>query len=195
MAGEDQFEEETLDEATDEGFSYCEMREEPERVFAADVEPLRAGLINVLSNKWVNGTILHYFFFDQETDGENVVLRNGRREWRSWVGEADQIEVVKSAFDVWKDIGLGLEFVQVESRDDAEIRIGFMSGNGSWSYIGNHVLNIGASKRTMNFGWDLTRRASEIDTAVHEIGHTLGFPQLRKIVSSRLISNRRMMRS
>ena len=27
----------------------------------------------------------------------------------------------------------------------------------------------------MNFGWDLTRPASEVDTAVHEIGHTLGF--------------------
>jgi hypothetical protein len=27
----------------------------------------------------------------------------------------------------------------------------------------------------MNFGWDLTR-PGEIDTAVHEIGHTLGFP-------------------
>lgn len=27
----------------------------------------------------------------------------------------------------------------------------------------------------MNFGWDLTR-PGELDTAVHEIGHTLGFP-------------------
>ncbi|WP_374089487.1 hypothetical protein [Methylomicrobium lacus] len=28
----------------------------------------------------------------------------------------------------------------------------------------------------MNFGWNLTEAASEIDTAIHEIGHTLGFP-------------------
>jgi hypothetical protein len=28
----------------------------------------------------------------------------------------------------------------------------------------------------MNFGWDLTRSAREIDTAIHEIGHTIGFP-------------------
>jgi hypothetical protein len=28
----------------------------------------------------------------------------------------------------------------------------------------------------MNFGWDLTRSPGEIDTAVHEVGHTLGFP-------------------
>ena len=28
----------------------------------------------------------------------------------------------------------------------------------------------------MNFGWDLTRSPRELDTALHEIGHTLGFP-------------------
>lgn len=28
----------------------------------------------------------------------------------------------------------------------------------------------------MNFGWDLTAAPEEIDTAAHEIGHTLGFP-------------------
>ncbi len=28
----------------------------------------------------------------------------------------------------------------------------------------------------MNFGWDLTDHPGEIDTAIHEIGHTLGFP-------------------
>ncbi|WP_265939207.1 M12 family metallopeptidase [Bacillus thuringiensis] len=28
----------------------------------------------------------------------------------------------------------------------------------------------------MNFGWYITRNPSEIDTAIHEIGHTLGFP-------------------
>ena len=27
----------------------------------------------------------------------------------------------------------------------------------------------------MNFGWDLTQ-PGEIDTALHEIGHTIGFP-------------------
>ena len=42
--------------------------------------------------------------------------------------------------------------------------------------IGRDVLDIGGNQRTMNFGWDLTRPAQEIDTAVHEIGHTLGFP-------------------
>ena len=31
------------------------------------------------------------------------------------------------------------------------------------------------NERTMNFGWDLTTSYGH-DTALHEIGHTLGFP-------------------
>jgi hypothetical protein len=64
----------------------------------------------------------------------------------------------------------------VDSRSEAEIRIGFMRGDGAWSRLGRDILNAGQGQRTMNFGWDLTRRPEELDTAMHEIGHTLGFP-------------------
>jgi hypothetical protein len=47
-----------------------------------------------------------------------------------------------------------------------------MSGDGSWSYVGRATLGIAADQRTMNFGWNI---ANDIDTAIHEIGHTLGF--------------------
>ncbi len=68
---------------------------------------------------------------------------------------------------------LGLEFIEVDSRNDAEIRIGFMRGDGAWSYVGRDILGPGRNERTMNLGWDIR---GDIDTAVHEIGHTLGFP-------------------
>jgi hypothetical protein len=38
--------------------------------------------------------------------------------------------------------------------------------------VGRALLDIGNSQRTMNFGWNL---AGDLDTAIHEIGHTLGF--------------------
>ena len=76
-------------------------------------------------------------------------------------------------FGVWEKVGLGLEFAEVQSRDDAEIRIGFMRGDGAWSYVGRDVFLAGRNERTMNFGWDIR---NDIDTPVHEIGHTLGFP-------------------
>jgi hypothetical protein len=84
--------------------------------------------------------------------------------------------VVRNAFDHWKAQGIGLEFAEVTSRDEAEVRIGFMQGDGSWSYLGRQVLDRGVNERTMNFGWDLLGSPREADTALHEIGHTLGLP-------------------
>lgn len=162
---------------TEDGrFSYCALPQMPERAFSPEVGLERQGLILMAAKKWVNGTILHYYFFDEETDGENVFLSDGTRRWVSWRTDDAEKDIVRQAFERWKGLGVGLEFEEVSSRDDAEIRIGFMRGNGAWSYVGRDVLNIGRDSRTMNFGWDLKRHPSEIDTALHEIGHTLGFP-------------------
>ncbi|MFK7828474.1 MAG: M12 family metallopeptidase [Congregibacter sp.] len=159
--------------ASDEGQHYCSMPQMPERALPAEIDPMRASLIRLMSQKWTNGTQLHYYFFDRQSDGEEVVLSDGTRHWVSWIGDAAQRDAVRSAFDAWKSVGMGLEFIEVDKREDAEIRIGFMQGDGAWSYLGRHVLNIATNKRTMNFGWDIS---NDIDTAIHEIGHTLGFP-------------------
>ncbi|MDJ0718608.1 MAG: M12 family metallopeptidase [Prochloraceae cyanobacterium] len=156
--------------------SYCSLPQVREREFDPRVNPNRARLILRNEKKWVNGTILDYYFFDQPTDGERVFFTDGTSEWRTWTTNDAEKDVVRQAFDIWKNLGIGLEFKEVNSRDEAEIRIGFMRGDGAWSYIGTDVLLAGRDERTMNFGWDLTRQAGEIDTAVHEIGHTLGFP-------------------
>jgi hypothetical protein len=140
-------------------FSYCSAIVAPPREFAPEVDANRRALILVTSNKWVNGTELHYYFFNQG----------------QWAGPKAQQDVVRKAFKQWKDLGIGLEFHEVADPNEAEIRIGFKQGDGAWSYIGTYILNIGQSQRTMNFGWDLTR-PGEIDTALHEIGHTMGLP-------------------
>lgn len=157
--------------------NYCSMPIIPKREFGANVSPYRRSLITMLGKKWVNGTVLHYYFFDKETDGSYVDLSDGSREWRKWTTSEEEKNVVRNAFSKWKDLGIGLQFKEVSIREEAEVRIGFMSGDGAWSYVGRDIidLNIGKDERTMNFGWSLTRDASEIDTALHEIGHTLGF--------------------
>lgn len=155
--------------------SYCSLPLVPPRIFGPEIDPFRAAAILVTDNKWVNGTVIHYYFFDQEEDGEFGFTTSGERVWRSWVGPEDQQNVVREAFKIWKDLGIGLDFQEVDNREDAEVRIGFMQGDGAWSYLGTYVLNIGAGQRTMNFGWSLSGQDG-LDTALHEIGHTLGLP-------------------
>ena len=131
------------------------------------IPDLRDRLIRVNEKKWVNGTVLHYYFFDRNTDGPG-----GR-----WVGGSAQKEVVRRAFRAWKDLPIGLEFQEVSAREEAEVRIGFDATDGSWSYVGRDVIDHAPdpNERTMNFGWDLTTEYGW-DTALHEIGHTRGFP-------------------
>lgn len=46
-------------------------------------------------------------------------------------------------------------------------------GDGSWSYIGRGILDFGPDDRTLNLGWNII---GDVDTPIHEIGHSLGFP-------------------
>ena len=145
----------------DETFSYCSLPPVPPREFPAGTDPARVEAIVVNESKWVNHTVLHYYFFDRETDGEHVFGSDGTRHWRPWTTDKAHQDVVRGAFDHWKAQDIGLEFVEVASRDEAEIRIGFMQGDGSWSYLGRQILDRGVNERTMNFGWDLLRTPRE----------------------------------
>lgn len=165
----------TETEDREAGRFYCALREAPARVFPAGVTNERERLINLLGNKWVSGTTLRYYFFDRETDGQSVLMTDGTTTWKSWVGSEAQKAVVRRGFEIWKNVGIGVDFKEVEDREESEIRVGFMRGDGAWSWLGREILEHGPNERTMNFGWDLTR-PGELDTAVHEIGHTLGFP-------------------
>jgi hypothetical protein len=123
----------------------------------------RQRAIMIGASKWVNGTVLRYAFFDA---GANP----------TWAPASDdQKGVVRKSFETWKNLPLGLDFKEVDDLGEAEVRIGFDQGDGSWSYIGRDILQAAVSERTMNFGWDLTTPYGHT-TALHEIGHTLGMP-------------------
>lgn len=155
-------------------FSYCELKPAAPLTAPSGVFGFRLESLIVLSNKWANGTVLRYYFFsDPKAHGQFVVLPNGTKEWRTWVGDEEQRKIVRDAFAAWKKQGIGLVFSETADRTEAEIRIGFMQGDGSWSYVGRDILKQKQDARTMNFGWDLRQEA---DTALHEIGHTLGLP-------------------
>jgi hypothetical protein len=148
-------------ETGDEISRVCSVPQVPERELGANVSPARESLIRYIEKKWVNGTKLHYYFFP-----------NG-----PWAGPQAQRDLVVKGFKVFADLKIGIEFIPVNDIADAEVRIGFLQGDGAWSYVGRDVIDVpGQQERTMNFGWDLTRDSRREFVAVHEIGHTLGFP-------------------
>lgn len=68
---------------------------------------------------------------------------------------------------------LELRFVQ---SGNADIRIAFEAGRGSWSYLGTYCHHVSKTEPTMNFGW-LTPSSSEVEirrVVLHEFGHALG---------------------
>lgn len=61
---------------------------------------------------------------------------------------------------------------------DATFRIGFVMNDGYWSGLGTDVLSrefFPQGSRTMNLGQAYSRE-DLFNTALHEIGHCLGFP-------------------
>ncbi|MBL8383438.1 MAG: matrixin family metalloprotease [Burkholderiales bacterium] len=141
---------------------YCTARYPAPPTFAAGVSGARARLLRESAGKWLNGSTLRYWFFDKPA---------------RWAAPEAQKNVVREAFRRWKAVGIGLDFVEVGRRAEADLRIAFEAGDGSWSYVGTDVRTARDDPRTMNFGWSLTEDAANgIDTALHEIGHTLGFP-------------------
>jgi hypothetical protein len=156
---------------------YCSLAQQPDPAFAPGLAAERIGALVRGHRMWVNGTVLHYWFFTDDSEGADgsVIPVPGTGETRrvSWAGTKEQQDVVRECFDEWRDLGIGLAFAEVGDRSEAELRIGFQPGGGSWSLVGRDALRVGLRERTMNFGWDLTA-PGEHATALHEIGHALG---------------------
>lgn len=144
---------------------FCQLPVVPVRTLDENIAPSREALIRSNEKKWVNQTVLHYHFLDSPAH---------------WKGDNNQKEIVRQSFRDWRNLGIGLEFVEVSDRAEAEIRIGFegqsTNRGRSWSYVGRDAIDFvpNLNERTMNFGWDLTTPFGK-DTALHEIGHALGF--------------------
>lgn len=127
------------------------------------------------SKKWPNGTQILYHFLANDTINEV------------------QRDAVRDAFMEWADIGLGISFKEEPDPLQAHIKIAFdyhpITGGNNSSHVGTDALiHFGTKKRTMIFGWDLTTEYGH-STALHEIGHALGFEHEHQSPHSPIIWN------
>lgn len=103
---------------------------------------------------WTNGRRLKVKFLN----GDDFLHNNVMKYAKEWENHAN----------------IFFDFID---NGDAEIRISFMKGKGSWSRVGTDALNVtDQNEPTMNFGWfDATTSPIEFSrTVIHEFGHCLG---------------------
>jgi hypothetical protein len=113
----------------------------------------RAALLNQF--RWNTGDKIHVRFME----GDDSLKQRVQEVAERWTG-ADMAH---------------LEFVW-DDADDAEIRIAFKEGDGSWSYLGTFCKQIPSDEPTMNYGW-LTPDSDDDElqrVVLHEFGHALG---------------------
>lgn len=81
---------------------------------------------------------------------------------------------VRSVALEWLNVAnLNFQFVKDAPSD---VRIAFMAGSGSWSYIGTNCRSIDDPDPTMNYGW-LTPTTDDTElrrVVLHEFGHAIG---------------------
>lgn len=134
----------------------CAVPAVPEPVFDEFIHPAREAAIVLVRDVWANKTNLHYYLMPGGSSADKGVVRD--------------------AFKAWKDVGIGLEFTEVDDVSESEIRVSFDHGKGSGSYVGRQALSLPQHEATMNFGWTLNSAGAHgFDTALHEIGHAMGF--------------------
>jgi hypothetical protein len=113
----------------------------------------KAALLNEF--KWPAGTQVSIRFMQ----GDPTLRERVERVAQEWTGP--------------QMANLGLKFVD---DPDADIRIAFQRGNGSWSYLGTMCREIPVNRPTMNYGW-LTPDSGDDElrrVVSHEFGHALG---------------------
>lgn len=88
-----------------------------------------------------------------------IAFEMGTEQW--------QKDIVMTAWHEWTQYA-NLKPVVWSRWTEADVRVSFKRGAGSWSYVGTDVQYVPTTEATMNFGW------LDMEVARHEVGHAIG---------------------
>jgi serralysin len=91
-------------------------------------------------------------------------------------GDESLRQRVREVAERWTEPGMANLMIQWVDAAPSEIRIAFVQGDGSWSYLGTECQGIPEPEPTMNYGW-LTPDSDDAElqrVVLHEFGHALG---------------------
>jgi serralysin len=91
-------------------------------------------------------------------------------------GDKDLRKKVRAVAETWTEPGMANLTLSFVDSGPANVRIAFMPGKGSWSYLGTLCKSIDPGNPTMNYGW-LTPDSSDEEirrVVLHEFGHAMG---------------------
>lgn len=83
---------------------HCHQPDIRPRELPPSLPPGRARLIRLNEKKWANHTVLHYCFLDSPS---------------AWRGSQENKDAVRRAFTEWKEVPIGLDFVEVTDPGEA----------------------------------------------------------------------------